>query len=474
MPAETSTRSVGSMNQVIRSASARRGARLRGVALAAVGAAALAAPASAATAPTPEQQLRATLVAQMAKGPAAAGAYVVDLSDGHVVFDDRSAALRLSASVTKLYTTSTALIELGTDTRLTTAVLGAGTRSGATWSGDLYLRGGGDFTFGTAAFARKAYGSDASVERLAAELRRSGLRHVTGRVLGDASLYRDNGGTEFPLVLCADPLFGRGCPYGVAGAFERPIPNGPRTPIGFNRGLRDATSAAPQRRPATFAAGGLTRALRNAGIRVDGSAGAARTPARARTLASTRSPTVARLAALINKPSDNYAADATLRLVGARVAGDGSRAGGARVVSRTIADAFGLAPAIRSGSGETLADRTSPRQLVGLLRGMRERPEGSAFARSLSLAGRDGTLRRFAGTVAEGRCQLKDGTRIDAKQANSTLNMTGYCTSVSGKRFAFAVMMNGMRMEFVPPDRIESPAYALQDRIVTALAGYTG
>jgi hypothetical protein len=42
--------------------------------------------------------------------------------------------------------------------------------------GDLYLRGGGDFTFGTASFARRACG------------------------------------TPFTLVLCQDPLFGRDCP----------------------------------------------------------------------------------------------------------------------------------------------------------------------------------------------------------------------------------------------------------------------
>jgi D-alanyl-D-alanine carboxypeptidase/D-alanyl-D-alanine-endopeptidase (penicillin-binding protein 4) len=34
--------------------------------------------------------------------------------------------------------------------------------------------------------------------------------------------------------------------------------------------------------------------------------------------------------------------------------------------------------------------------------------------------------------------------------------------------------MNGMPMAFVPPDKIESPAYALQDAIVEALASYTG
>jgi hypothetical protein len=38
--------------------------------------------------------------------------------------------------------------------------------------GDLYLRGGGDVTFGTASFARRACGSHASLERLAYRLQR--------------------------------------------------------------------------------------------------------------------------------------------------------------------------------------------------------------------------------------------------------------------------------------------------------------
>jgi D-alanyl-D-alanine carboxypeptidase/D-alanyl-D-alanine-endopeptidase (penicillin-binding protein 4) len=434
---------------------------------------ALVAPA-AAQEPTAEDQLRSTIATQMAQAPTTAGALVVDLSDGHVVFDDRSDATLLSASVTKLYTTATALMRLGPRTRLSTRVLGTGRRDGETWVGDLYLRGSGDFTFGTATFARRAYGSRASVERLAAALRRTGLRRIRGRVLGDASLYTDNGGTPFSLVLCPDPLFGRDCPYGPAGRLERPIPNGPRTPIGFDRGLRSDAAPAPQGRPATFAARGLTRALRNAGISVEGRVGAARTPARARALAATQSPPVARLVQLINRPSDNYAADSMLRLLGARLAADGSRAGGVRVVSDTIAGRFALAPEIESGSGETVRDRTSPRELVQLLIGMRARPEGSAFAQSLSLAGRSGTLLRFAGTVAEGRCQLKDGTRVDPIQPNTTLNITGYCTSAGGRPFAFAVMMNGMPLEFVPPDQIVSPAYALQDQIVQALAEYQG
>jgi D-alanyl-D-alanine carboxypeptidase/D-alanyl-D-alanine-endopeptidase (penicillin-binding protein 4) len=382
----------------------------------------------------PEDELRATIAAQMAQGPATAGAYVVDLTDGHVVFDERGTDRRLAASVTKLYTTATALMEFGP----------------------------------------RARGSGASVERLATRLRGAGLRRISGRVFGDATLYSDNGGTAFDLVLCRHPLFGPGCPYGPAGRLERPLPNGPRTPIGFDRGLVGETGAEAQRSPASFAARGLIRALRRVGVRVDGGPGAARTPRRARRLAATRSPAMARLVTLVNRPSDNYAADSLLRLIGARVDGDGSGVAGARAVRRAIRRRFGFAPQMESGSGETLHDRTSPREVVTLLRRMRKRPEGAAFARSLSQAGRSGTLLRFAGSVAEGRCQLKDGTRVDRVQPNTTLNISGYCTSLSGRMFAFAVMMNGMPLEFVPPDRIESPAYALQDAIVKALAGYRG
>ena len=159
-----------------------------------------------------EQQLRAELAAQMAQGPPAAGAYVVDVADGRVVFDDRSTIRRLAASVMKLYNTSTALMRLGPNARLSTRVLGTGRRTGATWRGNLYLRGGGDFTFGSASFARRAYGGGSTVEQLAAALRRAGIRRVRGSVFGDASLFSDNGGTLFGLVLCPNPLFGRGCP----------------------------------------------------------------------------------------------------------------------------------------------------------------------------------------------------------------------------------------------------------------------
>jgi D-alanyl-D-alanine carboxypeptidase/D-alanyl-D-alanine-endopeptidase (penicillin-binding protein 4) len=426
--------------------------------------------AACAAGPASESELRDAIAAQMAHAGPAAGAYVVDLSNGRVVFDDRSAVRRVPASLEKLYTTTTALLRLGPRARLSTRVLGVGRRDGATWRGDLYLRGAGDFTFGSAYFVRHAYGTGSTVESLAASLRRSGIRRVTGSTLADATLFSDNGGVEFGLLLCRHPLFGADCPYGPVSGFQRPMPNGPRTPVAFNRGLQNATSARPQREPVLRSARELARALRRSGIRVAGGAGSGRTPPNARVLATVRSPDVARLALMTNHPSDNYAAETLFRVLGARFSGSGSRAGGESVVTRELARRFRLHPTVYNGSGESPRNRTSPRQVVALLTAMQRRPERHAFVRSLSIVGRTGTFATHdRGTVAEGRCFVKDGTLTAPV---TVANVAGYCDSVGGKRFAFAVMTNGMPVKFMPPDEIVSPVFPLEDKILDTLAGY--
>lgn len=420
-----------------------------------------------------EAELHGVLAGAMAEAPPQSGALVVDVTAGRALFADREAQRRQSASVMKLYTTSAALLRLSPGRRLATRLLGDGRRRGAEWRGDVYLRGSGDFTFGTAEFRRGAYGGGGSIEALAAGLRRAGVKRVTGAVYADTSLFGDNGGTLFGLVLCPQPLFGPGCPYGPRGKLERPIPNGPRTPIGMNRGLLSAHGAEPQKQPARFAARALARELRRHGIAVSRVGGERRTPPGARQLAVTRSPRVSRLIQLVNRPSDNYAADVLQRVIGVHSGQPGTRAGGEAAMRRVLRHRLGIEPSIRSGSGETLGDRTSPREVVDLLTGMRSLPVGEVFHRSLSLAGHNGTLLRLAGTPAAGRCRLKDGTRVD-RLPNTTLNLAGYCRATNGHEIVFAIMMNGMPIEFVPPDRLESPAYALQDRMVSAIASYGG
>src|SRR5207302_3600162 len=98
--------------------------------------------------------------------------------------------MRPPASVEKLYTATAALALMGPTARLSTSVLGTGQLSVAgVWEGNLYLRGGGDPTFGSSAFIRSHYGGlGASVSALAYQLRQAGIRAVSGAVVGDRSL----------------------------------------------------------------------------------------------------------------------------------------------------------------------------------------------------------------------------------------------------------------------------------------------
>jgi D-alanyl-D-alanine carboxypeptidase/D-alanyl-D-alanine-endopeptidase (penicillin-binding protein 4) len=420
-----------------------------------------------------EAELRSAIAAQMAQGPPREGALVVDLESGHVVFSENADRRLQTASLMKLYTTATALKRLGADDRLSTRVFGTGSRQGDLWNGNLYLRGGGDFTFGSTSFNRAAYGGGGSVQALAAAIRRSGIRRISGSVYGDGSLFTDGPGNPFDLIICPQPLFGPACPYGPSGGLERLLPWGPRTAISFDRGLLNSTSATPQKRPDRFAAQALIDALKADGVRVEGSAGEGLTPTLVTPIAQTKSARMSWLVTLINRPSDNYAADVLLRDLGASLEGQGSGAAGVLAVDETVRP-LGLHPHMVSGSGESVQDLDSPRDLVRLLRLMGKGPDATGFEHSLTQVGHSGSDTGFDGQPAVGRCQLKGGTHLDLTQSKNALDVGGYCRSFSGRRFAFVVMMNGIPMEFVPPDKIESPAYALQHAIVNDLADYRG
>ena len=80
-------------------------------------------------------------------------AIVVDLDTGQTLFSQAANTGRLPASVEKIYTTSTALLRLGPNATFATSILGTGSRSAdGVWDGNLYLRGGGDPTFGSVGF----------------------------------------------------------------------------------------------------------------------------------------------------------------------------------------------------------------------------------------------------------------------------------------------------------------------------------
>ena len=266
------------------------------------------------------------------------GALAVDLDSGRQIFALRADTPRTPASVNKLFTTATALTLYGVDGHLTTRALGdVGVDPGGVLIGNLYLRGGGDPSFGSRQAAELA-------DELVLD---QGLREITGRVIGDESAF--------------DSLRG-----GLSEGYRTTSEVGPLSALTFNRGRSGLRRPYFQANPARFAAREFEHALRRRGVAIGGAARTGRTPPAALPLAEHSSPTIAELARVTNRPSDNFNAETLIKALGAEFGSAGTTRAGTVVVRRTMAG-FGLRPRVVDGSGLSRANRTTPRQVVTLL-----------------------------------------------------------------------------------------------------------
>lgn len=375
---------------------------------------------AAAQPPTPSVALQRSLIQGMAVGGIGSGAYVVDASTGQVLFSLSPNTGRLPASLEKIYTTSTALLRLGPNATFTTSVLGVGSWApGRVWNGSLYLRGGGDPTFGSVGFDHKWYGTGATMHALVLNLlHATGIRAVTGRIVADESYFDTRRGTPAT---------------GFAPSLEV---EGDLSALAYDRGFANLQGSALQSRPALFAGQQLAGALRASRVRLPRRTRitAGRTPAGATVLATVHSPSLSTLVALTNTPSDNYFAEMLLKDLGARLGTGGTTAAGAAVVRAEIQAEFGFTPRLNDGSGLSRYDSTSPLQIVTALESM---STNQTFVNSLAVAGETGTLKdEGRGTAAQGNCRGKTGTLSDVA------NLAGYCRARDGHTLVFAFMGN--------------------------------
>jgi serine-type D-Ala-D-Ala carboxypeptidase/endopeptidase (penicillin-binding protein 4) len=363
---------------------------------------------------------------QMDRAGIASGAYVIDLDSGRELYARAPDVPRIPASVNKLYTTAAALRLYGAEGQLVTEVLGATAVEDGVVEGDLYLRGGGDPSFGRA-----------EARGLARVLAGSGLTRVTGRVVGDESRF--------------DALRG-----GPGSGYATSFWVGPLSGLPFNHGKTLGRRPQFQRQPARYAAQRFDLELERAGVSVRGAARAGVTPPEAVLLGEWASPRMSVLARHTNRPSDNYMAETLLKDLGADHGAGGTTAAGAAVAVREAA-ALGARSTIVDGSGLSRGNRTTPRDVVELLAGMDDSELADPLRISLSVAGQSGTLaERMRGTAAQGRCRAKTGT------LSGVSNLAGYCTSRSGARTAFALLMSGSVWT----------AHPLQNRMAALLARY--
>jgi D-alanyl-D-alanine carboxypeptidase/D-alanyl-D-alanine-endopeptidase (penicillin-binding protein 4) len=394
------------------------------------------------TVPAAARAMVSGLNAGMRQAGSYSGAEVVDLSTGQTVYAHNATVGRLPASVEKLYTTTTALARFGATATLSTTVLGQGVESDGTFTGTLYLRGGGDPTFGSSSFDQSNYGTGATMQQLVANLiAATQIRTLNGNIVADESVFDSIRGT---------PATGDEPSIEVEGELSG---------LAYDRGWANSDGTAYVMHPALSAGQQFAAALTAAGVTIGRHATvtAGVTPPSARALASVASPPIATLIALTNTPSDNFFAETLLKDIGAHFGTGGTTAAGAAVVSAEMATSFGINPRLDDGSGLSRDDLTTPAQVVTLLRQMAANP---TFTNSLAIAGETGTLQdEMRGTIAQGRCRGKTGTLSDVS------NVVGYCRAQDGHVLAYAFMMNGIDPDYAHP---------IQDRMQVALARYDG
>jgi D-alanyl-D-alanine carboxypeptidase/D-alanyl-D-alanine-endopeptidase (penicillin-binding protein 4) len=385
--------------------------------------------------------LQADLSHQLALAGPADGAYVYDLTTHQALFSERASTLRPPASVEKLYTATTALERMGPTAHLSTTVYGIGQLApGGVWEGSLYLRGGGDPTFGSTGFIRSHYsGIGASVSTLVTQLvHTDGIHRVTGSVYGDES-YFDSLRGEPSSDYAPDPFL-----------------EGTLSGLAFNRGA-EGSERGPHA-PAGYAARALWGALKGDGVSIAGHPAAATTPAGATQLAQVASPTVTQLLGLMLPPSDNFFAETLVKDLGALYGGAGTTTAGAGVVREAIGSLLGIHPEVVDGSGLSEADKTSPYEVADLLVEIASNPIGPVLRDSMAVAGRTGTLsERMRDTGAAGRCEGKTGTLTGVS------NLVGYCTAADGHTLAFAIFTDGIATE---------TAHVFQDHMTITVADY--
>jgi D-alanyl-D-alanine carboxypeptidase/D-alanyl-D-alanine-endopeptidase (penicillin-binding protein 4) len=384
-----------------------------------------------------ETALVRALRRELRTGGSDVGALVYDITSGKELFAVHPTVARAPASVEKIWTTVALMDRLGPAARLQTVILGAGRQRGGVWHGDLYLRGGGDPTFGDAGFNLVwNHGEGASAAQLVAQLRGHGIRRVTGHLYADPSLFDDKRG-------------------GLITGQKPDIPDlgGQLSALTYDHG-----TTLKHYDPATFTAHEVALTMRGSHIQVTAATRARRTPASAQLLASVSSPTMLQMTKLMDVPSDDFFAEMFAKQLGVLYGKGGTIHDGAKVISQTIASHYDLHPLILDGSGLGRQDRTSPLEIVDLLRDLWGSPVGAELSDSLPVTGMSGTVATIgARSPAQARCQAKTGSLDDVT------NLAGYCRTKSGQKLAFGIFIDG-------PEN--GTGFTIESRMVGAIARY--
>lgn len=394
---------------------------------------------------------------------------VKDVQEGRTVYSYDTDRLQSPASVLKTVATATALEILGEDYRYPTTLEYDGILENGTLEGNLYIKGSGDPSLGSSHFAP---GQNKFLSTWIAALQKAGIKHITGSVISDESIFdtegvsikwlREDMGNYYAPgsygISIFDNMYKLSLQTGAAGT--RPVLKGTEPDIPFIR-FKNYLKAAPVSSdsayiigaplddvrylygvlpanreayvlkgdipdPALYLARYLTDQLQQKGIRVDGSPSCYRIEVEEnrwkkgerKEIVTTYSPTLREIASICNHVSHNLYADALVKTVGLQYKPRrnemiSSFGRGVQVVKeyweKKGLDVFPLR--MNDGSGLAPADKVSAGFMGELLVYMAtESAVSDAFIASLPQAGIEGSVRNFLkGSKLQGKARLKSG-----------------------------------------------------------------
>lgn len=356
------------------------------------------------------------------------GVLVVDVN-GAVVVDYHANDPFVPASTAKVITAAAALVKLGPEYRYQTRLL-APNRPDANGvlHGDLVLVGSGDPVLASPMFQEARPDRPVTpLSTLADAVQGAGIRHVTGGIIGDSSVF----GYEPTAPGWKSGHFSEGSAVRVSGLTV----NGGRS---LWRGLFGIESA-PIGDPSREAADVLQALLGQRGITF-GKRGASSTlpvPAREH-IGQVTSPPLWQILQYMVQTSDNQIADGVFRTLGA-VSGNPTWQGSTDEVHRGL-QRIGVNPAglaLTDGSGLSRQNRVTPAMLTKIDEAMTRSANGRVWLDLMAVVGHSGTLRnRLVGTPAQYRVRGKTGTLDDVRA------LSGVVLSDAGARYRFAIIGN--------------------------------
>ena len=379
------------------------------------------------------------------------------LLDDDVVFEARSDAALVPASLMKIVTAAAAMEVLGPDGTYTTEVFvrtdDLEAAASGVLDGDVYLVGGGDPVLNTPRYGDRipdpvAY-TDASelAEKVKQSLAANGIQRIQGRIVGDDSWYPDRVRDYYrELTPDGDETVWRYShdTVNLVGPLSGLLINDGFVSYTWKTGAEDHREYVRTTDPPRHAASVFDNLLEARGlvITLRPRSGQSPEPSELTSLGSIESPPVSQIAARMLTRSDNTVAEMLLKEIGRRTLGS-ARSVAAHVVEGVVRGLLGsLASGIEvaDGSGVSRQNRLTCAAVAELLR--LAGPD-SSLVRGLAVAGGSGTLK----TCRPVPPPPSSGSPNTVYAKTGTLYLSnalaGAAQAINGETVVFAMIANG-------------------------------